>query len=410
MQRFLCEAIKSVSNRSDHPPLRLAVIHFRPTNTCVINAEIINAMIDLIDVPFEISLIRMIGIRSPDGKWNGAIGQLVNNKSDMIVSPLLSDITRFEAGQLSAPLTFSSPISILSGKLSHPSATNDFHVFNTFGTNVWVGIIISILVIGLIDHLIHFKNLSFNDIIYHILSAFKCVLAQNSFDLGHVCCLKHVALLGLYLFSTNILINNFKTYIFTDLITDNFIKIDSIFDLYDFLKSSKKNISVVSDDRILTWHLLQTSKASETKFIFSKMSPATFDTFNFEEVYHGRRIVIFHSQYLEYTIKVNPHLGLHLSRDQYYGSSMVNLYSKTFDKNLKERIDAIMNWLNESGLYDLWTFNKFTDKINITEKEVDHRITMKEIKGLNFLLINIYSGTLIILILEIIYHFGYNNQ
>ena len=194
-----------------------------------------------------------------DGKWNGAMGELANNETDVLMPGYSVTYDRFEWSQPSPPIGYSSPISILSGRISKNTLKNDFYVFSTFSSGVWFGIMISIIFIAITDYFIH-ERLT-EKIISKIILAYAFFIRQGSGQIVSYCCVHHVILWGISLLCFSVLGYYFGNYILTDQLDNSFIIIGSMEDLDQLLKSTKSNISVVAlRYSILTWKLMESCK------------------------------------------------------------------------------------------------------------------------------------------------------
>ena len=233
------------------------------------------------------------------------------------------------------------------------------------------------------------------------------MLRQSSIRLAEYCCLNHVIIWGISLVCFNILGHHFGTFILIDQIYESYLTIDSIDDLANFLDSTSANISMVANENYLTWKLLESSQDTNFQKIYKKLIHKI--NFGYDEIYHGRRIAINYRFIFESVISTNKHLGFHLSGDQYFGSAIVLLYSKTINNTLKDRIDSVVYSLFESGIQDLW-WNLFNyNRVNIEQDWEDNRtLTMKSIRGLLILSFGINLLLIYFLILENLYKFQQN--
>ena len=99
-----------------------------------------NAVLNAIKVPMDVHYSTTAG-SLVNGQWTGAFGRLVNNESDAAVRPFTATYERFRLAQLSTTLGYASPVAIMTGKLYQKSMRSDFHVFTTFSSGVWFGIV-----------------------------------------------------------------------------------------------------------------------------------------------------------------------------------------------------------------------------------------------------------------------------
>ena len=173
-------------------------------------------------------------------------------------------------------------------------------------------------------------------------------------------------------------------------------------DLANLLTSTRSNITVGSSDKELTWKLIKSSSDKNFQTVFSRMIDIT--SFEFNDIYQGRRIVISFGRYFRILIKYNKHLGFHLSRNQYFESSNVLLYSKTIDHRVKRRIDSAIDRVYESGLQDFWWELLIKPKLDINESRDDDNqdITVQSIRGIFILLFTINLSLICVIICEFI--------
>ena len=182
-----------------------------------------------------------------------------------------------------------------------------------------------------------------------------------------------------------------------ELLNNPSIIIDSIDDLVNFMRSTKNNISLVSNKYELSWQLLQNSDENNFKSIFQILKDGIF---NITDLHNGKMIGVGYSGHFEEIIKANQHLNLHLSREQYFGSSINILYSITFINTLKEKIDSIVIILFESGLQNFWKSLRDYNPINLVKIEDNETITIEDIRGLMMLMAIIHFSVILILIIE----------
>ena len=181
------------------------------------------------------------------------------------------------------------------------------------------------------------------------------------------------------------------------------IKIDSIDDLLNVVSlfhSQDHNFTVVAYKEHLAWHLLQTSQETKFRNIFKLLTNEK--QFDYQHIYEGKRVAIGFSGIFEYVMKANPHLHFHLSREIYFMSNIVSLYSKTLSLSLRRQVDHVINSVYESGLQDLWLSLQYKSPLNVRQKENKQSIGMQSIRGLMVLQSIIFSILLLALMLEII--------
>ena len=397
LDKRICVAINNVTYKSDEAPLRITMI--TSSHKCNIYINLVNAVINSLAIPIAFGVSPNVG-RQVNGTWTGAMHGLVNNKSEVAIGTFAATYDRFQWIQQSTILGYSSPISILYGKISRNTIHNDFHVFNTFSMDVWISIGMSIILIAIVDYYIH--RITIDLLVSRIISAYASLLGQGSRHLDNYCCVKHLLILGMSLVCFMCLKLYFETYILMDQIEDASITIDSMEDLANLLSSTRSNISVVSNKRYLTWKILESSRDENFRNVYKHLLHDK--DVGYDEIYYGRRIGVNYRSNFESVINANKHLGFHLSRDQYVGTPFVILYSKAIDDKIKHRIDSVINVLVESGLQDLWWTLQHERKVSVKEDRVEgsQTITMISIRGILILLFSINLLLIYILILEIL--------
>ena len=403
---ILCPPLNRVIFNKTAKSIRITVLSLRkPPQRCIGYVNIVNAVTHVINSSISFDYIGKIG-RLVNGIWDGAIGQVVNNKSDIAIGKFTATYERSQWTQSSSMMGYGSPIAILSGKIPKHSLQNEFQVFDTFSSNVWLMLFLSVLIVGLINYFVHNSKWKFNFILSSMIQIYKSALVQHVKQFGRVCCSKHIILIGMSLLSFNILIQYFRSLILTNLLNDPLIKIDSIDDLVNLLKSTKHNISLVSSKSILTWSLLENSKDEKFKMIFNKLqdSPITLN-----DLINGKGIMINYGEFLDIVVNLLNHPNLHVSRQQYFGSAFVILYSKSFEKALKDKIDSVIIILFESGLFNFWNSIVAFRRLNWNEIEDRHTITLENIRGLIMLMIIIYLAIFLIVIIENLFKMFFYN-
>ena len=263
----MCPDIRNIFTMSGAKPVRITVLG--APQSCNEQDNILKSILDVIKAPVQLDFVQSYG-RYEMGKWNGAIGQLVDNRSDVAIAEFTATYERFQWTQLSTPLGYSSPVAIMSGGLSQHSIQNEFQVFNTFPLDIWIVSLVFVLLVGFVNNYMHDCNWKFNDIILSITQSYEILFGQSVKQFSRVCCSKQTILIGISLLSFSILIHYFRTLILTNLLEDPPIKIDSLDDLVNFLRSTKLKITLVSDKGMLTWYLLENSQDENLKTIFKR--------------------------------------------------------------------------------------------------------------------------------------------
>ena len=401
-----CVTLNNIPLQQGVVPLRITVVLAgQVKKDCYTFYNMINAIINVLKIPVKMIFRPAFG-KLVDGKWNGAMGELANNETDVLMPGYSVTYDRFEWSQPSVPIGYSSPISILSGRISTNTLRNDFHVFNTFSWGVWIGIMISIILIGITDYFIHERFME--KIISKIILAYAFFMRQGSEHVATYCCIHHVILWGISLLCFSVLGYYFGNYILTDQLQNSFITIDSMDDVVKLLESTTSNISVVAFNGFLTWQLMENSREKNFQKVFKHLIPKL--DFGYDEIYKGRRVAIQYDVILLGVINGIKLNGFHLSRDRYFGSALCIYYSKAIDNNVKEKIDSVIYSLYETGLQGLWS--KFNIPVKIKQDENDDNDKqsndMDSVRGLFILLFSINLSTIIILILEKLIYNSYS--
>ena len=197
----------------------------------------------------------------------------------------------------------------------------------------------------------------------------------------------------------------FRTFMLANLLFEPIIQIDSIDDLHNVVRlfhSQGDKFTVVAYKEHLAWHLLQTSQETNFKNLFKLL--INEKPFDFQHIHDCKRVAIGFSAIFEYVIKANPHLHFHLSRELYFMSNIVSLYSKSLSLSLRRKVDHVISSVYETGLQDFWLSLQYKSSLNVRPKEDNEIIGMKSIRGLMILQSIIFSILVLVLMLEIIIH------
>ena len=147
-RKKLCPGWKTGSFGESQKQLRIVTPGW--LDNCHNHINIVNSVVDAINVPVKIEFSKALG-KYENGKWNGAIGSVVNNRSDVAIGTFTATYERSQWTQISSILGYASPVSILSGRHSQHSKQNQFQVFETFSSDVWLGLLVSVLMVGVIQ-------------------------------------------------------------------------------------------------------------------------------------------------------------------------------------------------------------------------------------------------------------------
>ena len=351
MNSILCPKLINSSQNLLETPLRISA-QLQPKE-CYYYINIVNSIISFMKVPYLIQYYQTIGTQN-ENTWNGVIGDLVNNQSDLGVGPFSMTLQRFDLMKLSAPLGYGSPIAILSGRI--PANINRNNFFEAFQPIIWISIILTIISMALIDTLIYSNEVrnSFNiQIILRKVYLYSFSLLAQSLNISiefvvlNICYLWNV--FNYYSFNHSI----FKSDILSDLLFDPIIIVDTMSDLAKL--SELRNITIYSQKDMLSWQLIAQSTDESFKKV-SQMEPNSenFDLVQMKCVLSGKGVWISYSNLLEPFVQSNKNLGFHMSKDTYFGSSLVLFYSKYLNQKLIDRIDFVAFILYESGLQNYW--------------------------------------------------------
>ena len=371
-QRLCVDLKKSMITSSSDPPLRIVVrSDVRPPMKCIENIILLNAVITGLKVPILLDFEQTYGRRVGD-QWTGAVGNLFNNVSDVAIGQFAATSERFQTVRMSNTLWFGNTISILSGRLCEHSPNTDFQVFKTFSLSVWLSLLMSIVVVGATHRFLgeeNYCNIG-DQLVNDILMSFKMLFSQNCLQLNSPCTLKNIFLLGISLHAFHWLMQWFRTFMLSNLLFEPIIQIDSIDDLHNVVKlfhSQDHNFTVVAYKEHLAWHLLETSKENNFRNVFKLLT--NDKQFGYQQIYEGKRVAIGFSGIFEYVIKANHHLHFHLSRELYFMSNIVSLYSKSLSPSLRRKVDHVISCVYESGLQDIWLSLQYKSPLNVRPKE-----------------------------------------
>ena len=194
-QRLCVDLINSTITSSAVQPLRIVVrSDVIPPMKCIENINLLNALITALKVPIVFNFEETFGLKIGD-QWTGAVGNVMNNMSDIAIGLFVATPERFQALGFSSTLWFGSTISILSGRLYDHSQNTDFQVFKTFSLGNWIGLLISIIIVGVTHWLLSKENCW--NVMYNIILAFKMLFSQNCPQLNSPCIFKKLILLGI---------------------------------------------------------------------------------------------------------------------------------------------------------------------------------------------------------------------
>ena len=407
--RILCaNLITQYNTIYNATPVKISVKSWNKPPQCISFVNMVNAITAAIERPFEFDFPPMNGLKI-DGKWQGIIGQVANNHSDLAIGVFSATYDLFDSILISPPLGFSSPFTIMTGKLYQSALHNELHVFTTFSTNVWIALLFSIFFIALSYQFLEpNSSFSFTSLLLSMLLFLKSILAQGVDKHSHVKSFKNFILVGTSILSFNVLIQCFISVMLANLVIDPQIIIDTIKDLTDFLYSTNNNISLIVSKNYLpfTQYVLKTSDREN----FPKISEMITTSTNADrhpgtvinDIVHGKSIWINFSKTLEFILMANQHSGLQLSQ-QYFGTQDTLIYSKKIDIKIKNKIDQVTYSLFESGLQRFW-YRLAYRKIKIKIIDPENIISLLHTRGFFILILSIHIILFLVFLMELCFH------
>ncbi|CAL4064853.1 unnamed protein product, partial [Meganyctiphanes norvegica] len=186
-------------------PVRVAIIHSAPYVDYIKHAngtlEVMGYLPDLLrvlehELNFTIDWIvvpdNSYGIED-NGTWNGLIGQLVEKKADIAVSPLSYTIGRSQVVDFSPPIDFST-LRVLLRKDGTNAAMDWYTYVSGFHWSVWLSIIGLWLLMGIA--LAYIARPATHITAYNFLFAFIGALAQQGSEIEPTCLRGRIAFLS----------------------------------------------------------------------------------------------------------------------------------------------------------------------------------------------------------------------
>ena len=408
MARIKCAKLIQHSKLINSTPVRIVSSSWNKPPKCVSDVNMINAITSAIKRPYELSFMQTTGLKL-NGKWQGVIGQVMDNKSDVAIGSFLATKEMFDSGLLSPPFGYTTPIAIMTGKLSQSSLNNELHVFTSFSVDIWMAIIITIFIIALCYQFLRSNSsITFNNLLSSILLFLTTLLGQGDNKLSHVSNIKSFILVGSTIYLFTILIQCFQSVQLANLVSDPDVEIDSIDDLLDYMESTMLNISLVTSKNLLPLTMYILKSANEAKFkkivkmITSISNPELHTEIIVNDVIQAKSIWINFGQPLEFILMSNQHLGLRLGSEQYYGTPFGLIYSKKIERTVKNKIDSVIYSLIESGLQKFWTGLHYS-RMDLDKIDVENKITLLHTRGVFILIFSIYIILFLILLMEIFF-------
>ena len=286
-----CHLLKnSTDYHDDLPSIRFALLH--DCKFCSI--DIMNSLISSLRIPYTLTYHDKFGAQI-DGRWNGIIGEIVENRSDIGAASFVVTDERHKVVNFAPILGYGSPISILSGKI-HSNTGNVFHIFDSFSTELWIAFGLSLIIVSICEQIFHSKTkYSFLALIMkifdNIFSLIMRFLNQNLKKFTNICCISHLLLFSSTLISIFSMTLFFNSELLSNILYNPLLNIDSLDDLARFL-STHPDVSLISDNSTITWKLMKTWQDQQVQSLFRKMQSMPMDDFDFEKVYRGKSIII----------------------------------------------------------------------------------------------------------------------
>ena len=392
MDNKLCTGIRNTDNLVGQV-VTFTIQSIRSPDNCIRHINVLNAIIDALNTSVTVNYEPMVGRKGPDG-WDGVIGDIVNNRSDVGVGTFSATYERFQLARLSPAIGYGCPITFLSGK--QYLNRNKFQVLHTFSLDLWVMIVMAFVAIGVIDGLMHRQQRRLiRSITSKTFNSFCIFLSQSSKRFNRICCVRHLTFLSIGLVSILLFTQFFNSNILSNILYDPYFYIDSIDDLVDLIKTH--NVTVVAHKYHLTWYIFENHDDVRFKFVHSKLVDQYVDV---NDVVDGKIIYINYNNILEYQLRDATKSDIHISDERYFGSPLVLLYAKNIDEKIKARIDSVINILFECGLAEYWNSLRFKAIPNISIGESNHQaISMKSVVGSVIL----FGSITLFLILEFIF-------
>ena len=410
MSRILCPGLTNYTTGPADSALRIVVRSYKKfPDKCIKYVNSLNAIINILKVPVNLSFNGDWGKMTNSG-WTGIVGDLEQNRADVAVAYFSMTPDRIRATKQSVPVGFSSPVSILSGRIYEKTHHNDFQVFNTFSINLWLFIILSIILFAFTHNLITCEIAQtsraltikrFASILFLYASA---LMAQSRHYFRRIPSARHGLLVGMAIMTINLLVHCFESNVLSNLMANPFYKLNSMSDLAHLLKSV--NIKVYADPKISTWQFLEKSNDKYFKEVFPKIdnSKSIWNIRNdVDDLAMGKTIWIGYDSVFEYLTTAYPHMNLDISNDRYFNKPVVMLFSVNIKQDIKDKIDLVVNRLLESGLRSLWQTRLFVSRpifLKSGMQQDEKVITLKDICGIFQLLSCLHLIAIFVIFIE----------
>ena len=399
MSVFYCKGLENFNyDKINVTPIRIAV-----HNDCKFTSVLIlNSVISGLKRPYKFTYHDDF-LSGSNGNRTGVYGDLIHNRSDIYANMNSVNLFRFRMMKFSPLLGYSNRISILSGKISDNSFKSS-NVFETFPLELWTiyGLLLIVVAIG--SEILHLNSYpSLVRIVDNYFGLIMQILSQSQKYFTRVCCIKHIVMNTTTLISITLMTLFLNTKLSSNQIHNPIFHINSMDELGQFI-SEHRDFKLVSDNRTTSWPLIINWQGEHSDMIRKKLSSVPQHKYDYSDVYNGKTFIIGHDITFHEMINVNSHLKFHISRDRHYGSQLVISYSKSIDKDLKNKLDLICMSLFESAMLTSYKELK-TRVIRLNIIDFDHHhgnISMDFIVTRIRFFILCFVSLVILLIIEII--------
>ena len=292
-----CYNLKNSTNNHDNSPLiRIALL----IDCNYGSIDVLNSLINSLGMPYIFSFHDKLG-QYVDGKWNGVIGEVVNNNSDIGAAYFVTTFQRYKVVDFAPLLGYGSAISILSGRI-HANTGNAFYIFNSFTANIWLIFGFMLIIVAIFEQLLHLNTrFSLFAFIFKILSSTYYLLItflnQNSQKYSRICCSKHLILNSMTLISIFLMTLFFNSEILSKILNDLELYIDSFDDLAQLL-AKHDEVSLISDNETITWTLIKTWEDDQVQRPIPKNDKCAHDRHSITSRFIVESQLLFHSMTL----------------------------------------------------------------------------------------------------------------
>ena len=382
-------------DNSDKEPLRVAVL----AGCRLTEVKVFNIIIKAIERPITLTYHQNYG-KEDNGQWNGIIGELINNRSDFSANIAEVLYNRYQNIQYSPSFFFGNAITILTGKILANNG-NEFMLLSSFSLKLWLTLCAMLIVISICNSILHkeYSKWTFHlvGVVGHFMKLWV-VFINQSIQFGNICCVKHLIVNSVTVISIFLMTLFFTSEILSNIIIQPLIKIDTMDDLVKYTKQNP-NVKLFSDNLTSSWKVMTQWDDERAKFVLPRITSLPYHEFDYNQVYHGKSIMILYDSIFERMLNFNQDLTFYMSSDRLFAFQYSLLYSKYIDNKTKIFIDSIISSLFESGIYNYIMITKSGKHLDLVEDEPPLTISISYFKRI--MIIYIYSVILLILILFI---------